>query len=448
MPIPCTLLEKDQEFLFADILKYFHILNYKSMDNKKLIAFRSLIIAAGATVAASFVGVYGVMIGATAAEMGWLQSSSNSLSNLGQILWGRISDRVGKRKPFLVSGSVILAVLWFMLPYSRTPVNLIVLYSLISIFSAMITVNWYSFIADNIISERGRFLTLINDIASAGTIVSLIAMVFILAKYPDDVVIPFSTAAASYVISAVTVFKFKESKSKSVMTRNLYKTLKNLKNNNAFYKYFRATNIQSFFWSMAWPMFPITIVSIMHFSLEIVAVLTISSTLTMLLTQYIIGKFIDKVNRVPIIFLNRIMLSGIPLMYAFFNILPLFILLEIYSGFIGSIQNTVTTSYTLDIVPQNNKAEYISILNGFNGMVYFFGALTGGYVLTLFLSIEPLKIALLLSYLIVFAGRFLSSFLFRGLIEENSGGRNNSVLSILFKPKGAGSPSGAVIHPR
>ena len=448
MPIPCTLLEKDQEFLFADILKYFHILNYKSMDNKKLIAFRSLIIAAGATVAASFVGVYGVMIGATAAEMGWLQSSSNSLSNLGQILWGRISDRVGKRKPFLVSGSVILAVLWFLLPYSRTPVNLIVLYSLISIFSAMITVNWYSFIADNIISERGRFLTLINDIASAGTIVSLIAMVFILAKYPDDVVIPFSTAAASYVISAVTVFKFKESKSKSVMTRNLYKTLKNLKNNNAFYKYFRATNIQSFFWSMAWPMFPITIVSIMHFSLEIVAVLTISSTLTMLLTQYIIGKFIDKVNRVPIIFLNRIMLSGIPLMYAFFNVLPLFILLEIYSGFIGSIQNTVTTSYTLDIVPQNNKAEYISILNGFNGMVYFFGALTGGYLLTLFLSIEPLKIALLLSYLIVFAGRFLSSFLFRGLIEENSGGRNNSVLSILFKPKGAGSPSGAVIHPR
>jgi len=123
-------------------------------------------------------------------------------------------------------------------------------------------------------------------------------------------------------------------------------------------------------------------------------------------------------------------------------------LLEIYSGFIGSIQNTVTTSYTLDIVPQNNKAEYISILNGFNGMVYFFGALTGGYLLTLFLSIEPLKIALLLSYLIVFAGRFLSSFLFRGLIEENSGGRNNSVLSILFKPKGAGSPSGAVIHPR
>ncbi len=418
------------------------------MDNRKLIALRSLVIAVGATVAASFVGVFGVMIGATAAEMGWLQSSSNSLSNLGQILWGRISDRIGKRTPFLVTGSIILAVLWFMLPYSKTPVNLIILYALISIFSAMITVNWFSFIADNIISERGKFLTVINNIASAGTVISLIAMVFILNKNKNEVMIPFTAASASYIVSAITVFKLKESKSKTVMTGNLYKTLKNLKNNSIFYKYFRATNIQSFFWSMAWPMFPITIVSIMHFSLDIVALLTVSSTLTMLLTQYIIGKFIDRVNRVPLIFLNRIMLSGIPLMYAFFNVLPLFIILEIYSGFIGSIQNTITTSYTLDIVPRNNKAEYISILNGFNGIVYFFGALSGGYILTLFLSFEPIRFALVLSYLIVFSGRFVSAFLFRGLKEVNMGGRNNSALSILFKPKGAGAPSGVVIHPR
>ncbi len=418
------------------------------MDNRKLIALRSLVIAVGATVAASFVGVFGVMIGATAAEMGWLQSSSNSLSNLGQILWGRISDRIGKRTPFLVAGSIILAVLWFMLPYSKTPVNLIILYALISVFSAMITVNWFSFIADNIISERGKFLTVINNIASAGTVISLIAMIFILNKNKNEVMIPFTAASASYIVSAITVFRLKESKSKTVMSGNLYKTLKNLKNNSIFYKYFRATNIQSFFWSMAWPMFPITIVSIMHFSLDIVALLTVSSTLTMLLTQYIIGKFIDRVNRVPLIFLNRIMLSGIPLMYAFFNVLPLFIILEIYSGFIGSIQNTITTSYTLDIVPQNNKAEYISILNGFNGMVYFFGALSGGYILTLFLSFEPLRFALMLSYLIVFSGRFVSAFLFRGLKEVNTGGRNNSALSILFKPKGAGSPSGVIIHPR
>ena len=119
---------------------------------------------------------------------------------------------------------------------------------------------------------------------------------------------------------------------------------------------------------------------IMHFSLKIVALLTIASIGSALITQYFIAKFIDNVNRVPLIFLNKIMLSGIPLMYAFFDTLPFFIILEIYSGFLGSIQNTILTSYTLDVVPEGHRAEYISILNGFNGAIYFTGALTGGYL--------------------------------------------------------------------
>ena len=419
------------------------------MDNRKLIALRSFIIAAGATAAASFVGVFAVMIGASAVEMGWLQSSSNSLSNLGQILWGRISDRVGRRTPFLVAGSIILAALWYMLPYSYNPVDLIILYALISLFSAMITVNWYSFIADNIAQKRGHFIAIITNIASLGTVISLIAMFFLLdSNSRKDIIIPFTAASISYIASAVIGFLLTEKRSESTMSKNLLGTLKTLKSNNRFYKYFMATNVQSFFWSLAWPMFPITIVTIMHFSLKIVALLTIASIGSALITQYFIAKFIDNVNRVPLIFLNKIMLSGIPLMYAFFDTLPFFIILEIYSGFLGSIQNTILTSYTLDVVPEGHRAEYISILNGFNGAIYFTGAPTGGYLLSLFIDFFPLRLALTFSYLIVFSGRFLSSFLFRGLKEVEGGGRSNGVLKILFKPRQPGSPSGGPISPR
>jgi MFS family permease len=135
-------------------------------------------------------------------------------------------------------------------------------------------------------------------------------------------------------------------------------------------------------------------------------------------------------------------------MYAFFDTLPFFIFIEIYSGFIGSIQNTILTSYTLDVVPEGHRAEYISILNGFNGAIYFTGALTGGYLLSLFIDFFPLRLALTFSYLIVFSGRFISSFLFRGLKEVEGGGRNNGVLRILFKPRQPGSPSGGPISPR
>ena len=59
------------------------------MFNKTLIAIRSFVVAVGATAASSFVGVFGVYIGATAVDMGWLQSTANALSNGGQLLWGR-----------------------------------------------------------------------------------------------------------------------------------------------------------------------------------------------------------------------------------------------------------------------------------------------------------------------------------------------------------------------
>ena len=101
-------------------------------------------------------------------------------------------------------------------------------------------------------------------------------------------------------------------------------------------------------------------------------------------------------------------------MYAFFDTLPFFIILEIYSGFLGSIQNTILTSYTLDVVPEGHRAEYISILNGFNGAIYFTGALTGGYLLSLFIDFFPLRLALTFSYLIVsreFLSRLISRFL-------------------------------------
>ena len=118
------------------------------MLNKTLISIRSFVVAAGATAASSFVGVYGVYLGASAVLMGWLQSSSNAVSNGGQLLWGKLSDRVGKRRPFLVIGSAILAFLWYMMGVINTPIELIVVYASISLFASLITVNWFSLIAD------------------------------------------------------------------------------------------------------------------------------------------------------------------------------------------------------------------------------------------------------------------------------------------------------------
>ena len=419
------------------------------MLNKTLITIRSFVVSAGATAASSFVGVYGVYLGASAAMMGWLQSSSNALSNGGQLLWGKLSDSVGRRRPFLLGGSIALALLWYFMGVVRTPLQLVVVYAAISLFASLITVNWFSLSADQTDSTtRGRFLAVINILSSIGTIISLFVMTFLFSgAVTNDIRIPFFAAAGSYVISGLLMGSLNEKKGERLAPTHLGETIRNLRSHPLFYRYFIATNIQGIFWSMAWPMFPITIVSVMHFTLTNVAFLTIASLGTTVMVQFYLGRVTDRVNRPPLIFANRVLLSAIPLLYAFFSSFNEFIILEVYSGILGSIQNVVMNSYLLDVIPHERKAEYLSIINGFNGVIYLTGALIGGYLLEIMIAHFPLYLALVYSYIIVFSGRFVSSFMFMHLKEPEQKGRSPlSLYSLLYRPKQPGNPSGGTLR--
>ena len=81
------------------------------------------------------------------------------------------------------SDSTILAVSDEGSPFMgvvRTPLELVVVYAAISLFASLITVNWFSLIADQTDSTtRGRFLAVINILSSIGTIISLFVMTFL-----------------------------------------------------------------------------------------------------------------------------------------------------------------------------------------------------------------------------------------------------------------------------
>jgi MFS family permease len=263
----------------------------------------------------------------------------------------------------------------------------------------------------------------------------------------NQIRIPFYLAASTYFISLVLIWRIRETRRRNSTQKSLLNTLKNIRNEPLFFRYFMAMNVQGFFWSMAWPMFPITIVTIMNFSLKDVAILTVTSSMAALSIQFILGRFVDRVSRPPLIFMNRLLLSLIPLQYAFYGNLQEFLILEVYSGIISSLQNVVMNSYLLDIVPESGRGEYISLINGFNGIMYLFGALSGGYLLDYFTRLFPLREALLAGYIVVFFGRFLSSLLFIGLKEpESRKGLPLSLYNVLLRRQPAGSPSGGTIR--
>ncbi|MCL5990041.1 MAG: MFS transporter, partial [Candidatus Thermoplasmatota archaeon] len=61
----------------------------------------------------------------------------------------------------------------------------------------------------------------------------------------------------------------------------------------------------------------------------------------------------------------------------------------------------------------------------------------------------PLGISLTIAYLIIFSGRFLSSFLFYRLKESQDRGKGPlSLFQLILRQKPAGSPSGGTIKVR
>ena len=184
----------------------------------------------------------------------------------------------------------------------------------------MMSVNWFSLIADLADSSiRGKFLTFVNNISSGGAIISLVVMVFLFGNdLQSNIMLPFFLSSATYMISSVLLIGLKETRHKARFEGSLIATIRKIRYDENFFPYFRATNVQGFFWSMAWPMFPITIVSVMGFGLRVVAILTIVSLTVTIVIQTLLGRVNDKTQRPPLIFINRVMLSLIPVFYAFF----------------------------------------------------------------------------------------------------------------------------------
>ncbi|SMD30992.1 MFS transporter [Picrophilus oshimae] len=414
-----------------------------------LIGSRSFIVAAGASTAASFIGVYGVLLGASPIEMGFLQALANSISNGAQILFGRISDASGLRKPWIIGASAMLAVLWFSLSYVTGPLELILIYSVISLSSAMITVNWFALLTDLTgHGNRGSFMARISNLSSIGNMITLIILTFFLKGDEKSLlIIPFTLASISYVLSAIIVSLLKESKKRSIFRKSFIENVKDVKKHGDFYRYLRAMMFQGFFWSMAWPIFPITVIAVRNFTLPMIAVLTVVNITATIIIQIYTGRTSDRGNRVPLIFINRLLLGGIPFMYAFFVSFYEFIFIEVYSGVLSGIQNVVMNSYLMDLLPDENRAEYISIMNGFNGIVYFFGSVSGGELLEYLIGFIPLHMAVEYSFIIIGTGRIITSFLF---INLNDPGRNKRtpLLNILFRLNNAGLPSGSIIRQR
>ena len=110
--------------------------NEEEVDLKPLY-LRAVFTSLGNGMVQPFMGAYVVQLGASPSQMGWYQSSTNIANNVMQVFWGRLSDRVKRRIPFIVLGGIILASLWIPMIFITNPSQLIILLVIQALFGSM-----------------------------------------------------------------------------------------------------------------------------------------------------------------------------------------------------------------------------------------------------------------------------------------------------------------------
>ncbi|MEM3580912.1 MAG: MFS transporter [Candidatus Bathyarchaeia archaeon] len=406
----------------------------KNKRELKIVYVRSVANSLGTGMMNPFVGPYAVKeLGASSSEMGWLQSMSNISNNVMQVFWGRLSDRLRRRMPFIVFGGLIVALLWLPMLFIKTASQLIILISLQALLGSMAVPAWTALIGDLVPSSRlGRINATVNLWASVGSILATMAsgaiMTAIGGSVREQIIIPIIVATACGLLSSFVMFYVKENANKNGskeveknFARDLFDVVKVAKGSPDFIKYCTCSAVFNFFMSIAWPLFAITQVKILKASMLEIALLSVVQGIFTIFFIRWAGRLADTVGRKPLLIFVRFSYVSVPLAYAFSPNIYVLTAIGAFWGAVAAFEQASVTTYLLDVSPEMHRGSFTAFYNLLIGTVTFFGSLIGGYLSDLTISVYGLVLGLQIVYIVSAVGRFIGAATYFRLKETLKG---------------------------
>lgn len=402
--------------------------DYRSGKNLTPLYMRSVIYSFGTGMVSPFTGAYAVKLGASSSDMGWFQSSANISNNVMQILWGMLSDKLKRRIPFIVIGSLIVAISWIPMMFVANATQLIILLAIQALLGSMITPAWTALIGDIVPSLKlGRVNANINFWATIGsliaTLISGVIMVNMGIQPHEMFFIPLIIASVCGIISSAAMASVKEAKNarrinlKENLVYDVFKVFSYAKKSPEFVRYCYVEGTFQFFMSICWPLMAITQVNVLNASMLDIAIFTVVHALTTIIFQGWAGRLADKVGRKPLIIFFRFSLLTVPLAYAFAPDMSTLIVISAFWGISNAFGQASMTAYLLDVAPEEHRGSFAATFNFVVGVTSFFGSLIGGYLSDYMIGIFGLVLGLQIVYMVSFAGRTLSASLYLTLKE-------------------------------
>lgn len=389
---------------------------------------RSTIYSFGTGMVSPFTGAYAVKLGASPSDMGWFQSSANISNNVMQIFWGMLSDKLKRRIPFIVFGSLIVAILWIPMMFVANATQLIILLAVQALLGSMITPAWTALIGDIVPSLKlGRINANINLWATIGslaaTLISGVIMINMGVQPHEMFFIPLIIASACGIISSVAMTRVKEGKNggkinlKENLVYDVFKVFSYARKSPDFIRYCFVEGTFQFFMSICWPLMSITQINVLNASMLDIALFTVVQAIMTIIFQGWAGRLADKIGRKPLIVIFRFSLLTVPLAYAFSPNMNVLIAISAFWGISNALGQASMTAYLLDMAPEEHRGSFAATFNFVVGITSFFGSLIGGYLSDYMIGIFGLVLGLQIVYMVSFAGRALSATLYLTLKE-------------------------------
>ncbi len=375
-----------------------------------------------------FIPYYATRLGASSAELGWLQAFRNLFPNILQMPWGRLSDRLRTRIPFLVIGGWMTSVMFLLIAYSTSPTHLIMLVAVQSFAISMMVPTWSALLGEMVSKgHRGYVFARIMMVGVGAALVgNVLAGSLLITGSPESSEVykyPFVAAMVLGILATVFLFRIK-ARTKKEESKSIEKKEWTRRKDFQYLLVFQL--FYTFFMSMLWPLMPRTSVDIIHATNLEIVLLTVIGSISILATQSSIGKLQDRVGPGALIKLSRFMLVPVPLVYAFATAMWHLYVMNILAGAAIAIINISFTTYLLDVAPANRTAECFALFNAGVGIVTFIGSVSAGFLADYLTEMHDLWTGLMIVYMISTIGRFVGSFFF---LKLKSSGRYPETLS-------------------
>ena len=361
----------------------------------KLAYFVNIFYAIGSTIFETLYQYLAIFLGSA----GLIQGFITSIRQLGNALlnpvWGRLSDKFGRRR-FLLIGNFLLGLNSLLIPNSPSIAFLFIFIVFQTIINAMIIPTWSGYLGDITAKSVARRGAIIGRLGMVTTLLSNLLLVLVL-FFVDTIdplrismhvlIIPFYFGAFTYFIATLFAYKLPTLKDR----RTPEKTFPKIQFRNLSFPkpYIRLLILDSLFtiaWSLGWPLFPYVNYSVAQTWFEI-GLLALFSAVFSAIGQNYSGSLMDKFGKRKMIIFGRFFIVLPPLFYilaiASNNINYILISNVIVGLTLGGTGIAITT-LILDTAPEENRSSYQAFYFMITGLSAFVGASFMGILLQLF----------------------------------------------------------------